>query len=60
MLDSSGARLMLPAKFAEDLKFVTKPVVFARQESMLNLVDIKGAPLASDIHLGAYTLKNPS
>jgi hypothetical protein len=59
MLDSGGAGLTLPAKFAEDLKFVTKPVVFAHQESVSNTVDIKGAPLASDIHFGAYTLKRP-
>jgi hypothetical protein len=59
MLDSGGAGLSLPAKFAEDLKFVTKPVVFARAETMLNMVEIKGAPLASDIHFGSYTLKKP-
>jgi hypothetical protein len=59
LLDSGGAGFTLPAKFAEDLKFVTKPVVFARQETVSNVVEIKGAPLASDIYFGAYTLKRP-
>ena len=59
MLDSGGTGLILPARFAERLKFATKPVVFAREETVSTMVDIKGAPLASDIHFGAYTLKKP-
>jgi Aspartyl protease len=59
LIDSGGVGLSLPARFAEDLKFVSKPVVFARAETMSNKFEVKGAQLASDIQLGAYTFQKP-
>jgi hypothetical protein len=58
-VDSGGQGLSLPAKSLEGLKFVSKPIAFARAQSMSNDVEIKGAQLASDIHLGAYILNKP-
>jgi len=59
MIDSGGRGLSLPARFAEDLKFVSRPIVFARQQTVSSIVELKGARLASDIHFGDYTLPTP-
>jgi hypothetical protein len=58
-IDSRGGGLSLPAKFALGLKFASEPIVIGRGRTVSNEFEIKGAQLASDIHVGGYTFTQP-
>jgi Aspartyl protease len=58
-IDSGGKGLSVPAKFAENLKFASDLVVLGKGATVANSFEIKGARIASDVHLGAYTFSNP-
>jgi Aspartyl protease len=58
-VDSGRRGLGLPEKFAQNLQFVSTPMVIGRGRTVSNDFEIKGAQLASDIHLGGYTFSRP-
>ncbi len=58
-LDSRGAGLSFPEKFAASLKFVSDPVVIGRGRTVSNQFEIKGAEMAGDVQLGSYTFPHP-
>jgi len=58
-VDSRGAGLSLPEKFAAGLKFVSEPIVIGRGRTVSNEFEIKGAQLAGDIKVGGYTFPQP-
>lgn len=58
-LDSRGMGLSLPGKFMQGLKLLSDPVVIGRGRTVSSDFEIKGAQLASDIHVGGYTFAQP-
>ena len=58
-LDSRGAGLSFPEKLAQDLKFVSDPVVIGRGRTVSNEFEIKGGQLAGDVRIGGYTFSHP-
>jgi hypothetical protein len=58
-LDSRGAGLSFPEKFAASLKFVSDPIVIGRGRTVSNQFEIKGAELAGDVQVGTYTFPHP-
>jgi predicted aspartyl protease len=58
-IDSGGSGLSLPEQFASRLKFVSDPAAFGTGQSLSTRFLIKAAKLAADVHLGAYTFKQP-
>jgi len=54
-VDSRGRDLSLPSKFAQNLKFVSDPVVLGHGSTISNEFEIKGGQLETDIRLGVYT-----
>jgi Aspartyl protease len=58
-VDSRGAGLSLPQKFATDLKFDSEPVVIGRGKTVSNTFEIKGALLNGDVRVAGYTFTHP-
>ena len=58
-VDSRGAGLSLPEKFAAGLKFASEPMVIGRGRTVSNDFEIKGAQLAGDIRVGGYSFPQP-
>jgi hypothetical protein len=58
-VDSRGMGLSLPEKYAASLKFASEPIVIGRGRTVANDFAIKGAQLAGEIKLGAYTFTQP-
>jgi predicted aspartyl protease len=58
-IDSGGAGLSLPLKLTSKLRFTSNSASLSNAESLSTRFLVRGASLASDIHLGAYTFKHP-
>jgi hypothetical protein len=58
-IDSGGGGLTLPEGYVEHLKFVSDPVEFENGNSLSTRFAIRAAKLDADVHLGAYTFKQP-
>jgi len=58
-VDSRGPGLSIPEKSAQELKFVSDPMVIGRGRTVSNDFEIKGAQLAGNIKVGGYTFPQP-
>jgi len=58
-IDSGGQGLSLPEPVAARLKFAAEPSAFSNGQSLSTKFQIKGARLASDVHVGGYTFERP-
>ncbi len=58
-LDSGGGGLSLPEGLASRLKFSTQATSLSNAHSLSTRFQVKGAMLAADVRLGAYTFKRP-
>jgi len=58
-VDTGGGGLSLPEATAASLKFAEGPAVFGKAESLSTRFALKAGKLASDVHLGVYTLDRP-
>lgn len=58
-LDSGGAGLALPERLAAQLRFSSRPVVFANGESLSTRFQLKVGKLATDVRIGEITLDTP-
>jgi hypothetical protein len=58
-LDTRGMGLSLPEKFAAGLHYASDPVPVGRARTVSSEFEIKGAPLASDVHIAGFTFHNP-
>jgi hypothetical protein len=58
-LDSGGSGLSIPTEFASRLKFSTQYASLVDAHSLSTRFTLMGAKLATDVHLGAYTFKQP-
>jgi hypothetical protein len=58
-IDSGGGGLTLPERYVERLKFVSGPVEFENGNSLSTRFAIRAAKLDADVHIGAYTFKQP-
>lgn len=58
-MDSGGAGLSLPEQLAASLKYSDGPEIFGKGESLSTRFQIRAGKLASDVHLGDFTLDRP-
>lgn len=58
-LDSGGMGLSIPTELASRLKFSTEFASLVNAHSLSTRFTLMGATLATDVHLGAYTFKQP-
>jgi predicted aspartyl protease len=58
-IDSGGAGLSLPLKITSTLRFTSNSASLSNAESLSTRFLVRGASLASDIHIGSYTFKHP-
>lgn len=59
MLDSGGAGLNIPERFAPQLKFAAEPALFGKAHSLSSIFDVRIARLAMDVHFGDITFDHP-
>jgi hypothetical protein len=58
-IDSGGGGLTLPDSYVQHLKFASDPVEFENGNSLSTRFAIRAAKLDADVHIGAYTFKQP-
>jgi hypothetical protein len=58
-LDSGGAGLSLPIETASHLRFSSHLASLSNAQSLSTRFMVKGATLATDVHIGSYAFKRP-
>jgi Aspartyl protease len=58
-LDSGGVGLTLPEHMANQLRFISTPVVYANAESLATRFQLKAGRLGADVHIGRYRFVQP-